>query len=124
MTAIALTEQELEIERLREQKSLSFRAIGDQLGLSATAAGELYRQAKRKRRNAATAALAQQEDKSVFTLSLTAAECTALRSILDKACQPARPKSPAVLFTDTERAMAHLTRLKLDHVLLKKDSPS
>ncbi len=111
MTAIALTEQELEIEHLREQKSLSFRAIGDQLGLSATAAGELYRQAKRKRRNAATAALAQQEDKSIFTLSLTAAECTALRSILDKACQPPRPKSPPGRVTAKVRAQAHMTRL-------------
>lgn len=77
-----LTPREIEIIRLREEESWTFRAIGTQFGVSDSRAFQIYRQIQRRRREAKRLLLALPENRVLLSFSLSRGEATVLEKIL------------------------------------------
>ena len=110
-----ITPRELEVEALRENDGLTYKAIGEYLGVSPTMARHLYVHAKRKRRDALRRELSHGETECPVNVPFLPSELTALQDLLKHVVQTRRHKgkTPSACYTDRDYAAARLLYNKL-----------
>lgn len=91
---IDLTDREKEIAVFREEKKLTFRAIGELYHISTSRASQIYRMVLRKRREEERRRLYEEENKMHVNLDITVEEIDVLVRLL-RVIPQERPKPGA-----------------------------